>query len=445
MKKIILLLDADNSRFLVINGEHLCELPMIRSKNLSDIDKKIYSKYKIKIKKDIVIIEQNEDFCFIKCSVDNNAKYNKSIYQEKVINEIIKVVTNQFHKDLLLKLSTKIGLKILNDAFWMQVIAYTHEKISDRMIRHILFDFLARFSSSFCNEVMIYKYGKINDECIATIKNELNEMRENYFKMCPTEDSNHIKSILTEMGVNFDTNDFNIVLLLNKNTLIDVNSRTWETMNNYDKYCHVILSPVNWIKNLNLKECKKLEPLRSMLIYQFVKLLNQYKFSYRSYSLRRLFNNILSKRDKIYIMQRIGLIKTVMLFSDIFASGLQYSDDVINSSEFLLKVKSSVICELGDIDSKKIPFLQKVFKNLPKEIPDEFYPINRKCRNNLHYGFYNELSEDEIEILKKNQDIYLKYVADEFEKQITLNFGFKYYFDLALAKINYWASHKNML
>ena len=144
-------------------------------------------------------------------------------------------------------------------------------------------------------------------------------------------------------------------------------------------------------------------------------------------------------------MQRIGLIKTVMFFTNIFSSGLQYSDKIIDSERFLLKVKASLICVLGDIDLKKIPFLNKMFQDCMKDIPDEFYPINRKCRNNLHYGFYNELSEHELEVLKKNQDIYLKYVVDEFEKQLTINFGFKYYFDLSLAKIQYWASHKNML
>ena len=46
-----------------------------------------------------------------------------------------------------------------------------------------------------------------------------------------------------------------------------------------------------------------------------------------------------------------------------------------------------------------------------------------------------------IKILNKYQDIYLNYVINEFEKQLTIKFGVSYKIGLTLAKIQYWSSH----
>ena len=88
-------------------------------------------------------------------------------------------------------------------------------------------------------------------------------------------------------------------------------------------------------------------------------------------------------------------------------------------NSFLLKVKASLIELLwNDKNNNNIPFLNEILNNYPEEINDEFFPINRKCRDNIHYGFYNELTEDEINFLNKYQDIYLRYIINKFEKKI---------------------------
>ena len=442
MKEIIILLDTGDSRFLIEKKNNIYIIPMIRSKELINIDQKIYRKYKIRVKKEFVIVEQGEDFYFIKCIIDGCVKYDKNIFEVKVVNEMIQVVSSKFQKQLLLDLSTKIGIEICNDAFWLEVITKTYDCMKDDIVKRLLFDFLAQFSSSFCKEVLEYKYGKENEAYERVVNREVKNMRETYFKVCPTADSDHMKLIMRDMGISFDNNDFNICLFFNNKVLIDVNSRTWKSDEKYDDYCHIILSPVRWIKNLNLKECENLKPLCAMMIHQFTKMFDDCNGSYRVYSVNRLFANNLSENEKIYIMQRIGLIKTVMFFSEKFSSGLQFLKGFPDSNKFLLKVKATLICMIG-VDKKKINFLDEMFNEYLKDIPDEFYPINRKCRNNIHYGFYNELTEHDLEVLDKYQDIYLKHVIELFEKELTLNFGVKYHFDLTLAKIQYWASHKN--
>ena len=70
----------------------------------------------------------------------------------------------------------------------------------------------------------------------------------------------------------------------------------------------------------------------------------------------------------------------------------------------------------NDNKNNNLPFLNNILMNMSKEVNDSFYIINRKCRNNIHYGFYNEVSMEELINLKIMQEIYLNYVVKEFKK-----------------------------
>ena len=161
-----------------------------------------------------------------------------------------------------------------------------------------------------------------------------------------------------------------------------------------------------------------------------------------------MFDNKLSKDEKIYIMQRIGLLKTTMYFSKLFGkenfiTTNEGKNIKVSFDNFLIKVKAELIELLwNDKCQNRIPFLNKITDNYPQEISEDFFSINRKCRDNLHYGFYNELTKEELNILNKYQDLYLNYVIAEFEKNLKIKFGPSYKIGLAIAKIQYWAENK---
>ena len=146
-------------------------------------------------------------------------------------------------------------------------------------------------------------------------------------------------------------------------------------------------------------------------------------------------------------MQRIGLIKTTMYFSKIFGKGnyITTNEEMnikISFDRFLMKVKAELIELLwNDKCQNNIPFLDNILENYPKEICNEFFSINRKCRDNIHYGFYYELTDEELNILIKYQDLYLNYIIYEFEKHLIIKFGVGYKIGLALARLRYWASN----
>ena len=251
------------------------------------------------------------------------------------------------------------------------------------------------------------------------------------------------------MGIDFDNYVFDNVLFFADNELLDVNSRTWNNRKKekFDLYNGLILSPRRWIKNFYPQLNPIFEEIRKPYVYEFTKRFSEKEIVYKSYSTNKLFTNELSKNEKIYILQRIGLLKTIMFFSNIFQDGnyinINEKENIkVDFNSFLLKVKASLIELLwNDKNNNNIPFLNEILNNYPEEINDEFFPINRKCRDNIHYGFYNELTEDEINFLNKYQDIYLRYIINKFEKKLTINFGIRYRISLMLAKIQYWSSH----
>lgn len=447
MKNVIFLVDTGNSKFLIVNTNNKWNLPtLFRVNDTNKIEEKFYKKYNLNIR-NIEIIDEKEKYIFIKCITDDK-NYDKAIYNVGVINEIQPIISNKLQKQLLFDITLKIGFEILNDSFWLGIILTTEDKIKNEMMKALLTDFLLFFSSSFCEELIIYKFGGVKDpNCVSN--KQIKELRKRYFKKCPLYNSKTIKPIINEMGIDFENYIFDNVLLFVDNELIDINSRTWSNRNkdNFELYNGIVLSPRRWIKNFHPQLNDFFEELRNPYIDEFIKRFSEKQITYKSYSTKKLFDNNLTYDEKIYILQRIGLLKTTMFFSKIFRNGnfitINEEENIkVDFDIFLMKVKATLI-ELLWTDNKKntLPFLNIILENYPKDICEGFFPINRKCRDNIHYGYYNELTNNDINILNKYQDTYLKYIVEEFEKKLSLNFGLNYRISLALAKIQYWSSH----
>ncbi|HIT11994.1 MAG TPA: hypothetical protein IAB58_04310 [Candidatus Pelethosoma merdigallinarum] len=449
MKKIIFLVDTSNSKFLIINNNGW-ELPsLITTKNIYDEDI-ICEKYQNKFKhgiRDITIIEETTKYIFVKCLLNTKLE-DKKQYKIGVINEIMPLIKNELHYQLLFNMSLLIEFEILNDSFWLGIILTTADKIQNEILKALLTDFLLFSSSSFCEEVITYKFGELKDPNYVSDK-QVKDLRKNYFKKCPLYNSKTIKNIIEEMGIDFENYVFDNVLFYIDDELIDINSRTWlnRKKENFELYNGIILSPRRWIKNFHPQLNEFFEELRKPYVDEFIKRFDKKETTYKSYSSKKIFNNDLSNDEKIYILQRIGLLKTTMFFSKLFNKNnfITISEEKnikVSFDSFLLKVKAALIEMLwNDKKQNNIPFLNLILENYPKEICEEFFPVNRKCRDNLHYGFHNELTNEELGVLNQNQDKYLDYVIKKLEEQLTIKFGVGYKIGLALAKIQYWASN----
>ena len=101
----------------------------------------------------------------------------------------------------------------------------------------------------------------------------------------------------------------------------------------------------------------------------------------------------------------------------------------LNFDKFLIKAKATIIELIWNDNNNNnniiiIPVLKDIMEKISYEMDENFYKLNRKCRDNIHYGFHNKISNEEYKKLKKMQDIYLNCVADEFDKKLNLRMGF---------------------
>ncbi len=440
IKKVILLVDSDNCKFLIVKKDNCWNLPVVD--NTNDIKKEFFNIYNINIDK-INVIKEEEDYVVVKCIT--NDKFDNVNYNEKILNEIYPMISDQQQKKLIFDISTKIFMETINDSFWLGIILSVEDAIDNYKMNAILTDFLLFFSSIFCIETINYKFGEIKDNKYVS-SGEIKKLRKSYLKECPLYNSNNIKSIINSMGINFDNYVFDIVVFLLDGKIIDINSRTWNKKNKtkFELYNGIVMSPRNWIKNLLPELYEYSEDLRKIYVEQFKLRFNEIKIEEKSYSTYKIFDKSMSYDEKIYILQRIGLLKTIMLISNKFGNGnyitLNEQENItLSFDKFLIKAKATII-ELIWNDSKNniIPFLKNILDKLTNKIDTDFYKINRKYRDNIHYGFYNEITDSEYKILKKNQDIYLNYIIVEFEKKLNYKFNFSYKIALGLAKLQNW-------
>ncbi len=453
MKQIIFLIDMGNAQFLIDNINNQYKLPSLKyQKDITNISDTFFKKYNIKIKeKSLEILKDTDNYTLIKAHTDNFTGNKK--YECKIINEAYEIIDDKIHKSILLDIINNIFFEIINDSFWLGIILTVEDNLEDYQMKNILSSFLLFFSSIFCQEIVQYKLGEIKNSELTN--KMLKQIRNSYLKKCPLYDSKNIKKIINEMGIDFDKDGtFDIVLNLVNNELIDINSRNWNInkSNDFEMYNGIILSPRRWIKNQLPKELNSLfEEVRKEFVEEFIKRFSKIKIVSKSYSTKKLFSIDLSYDEKVYILQRIGLIKTIKLICDIFGNDkfvIEKDNDgfYLDFNAFLIKIKATLIEMIwNDNQNNNIPFLKKIVNQLPKELDTDFFIINRKCRDNIHYGFYNSIKKDEYELLEKNQDIYINYIVGELNKTVVYVFDKKYNLSIKIANFLYRIFNKDKI
>lgn len=339
----------------------------------------------------------------------------------------------------------KIVNEILNDAFWLGYILEIKKNISDYGKKEVLSSFLVFFSSIFVEETIKAKYGALSGKRKITLK-DIEDFRNHNLKYCPSNKSVTTNDIINDMGINFDNYIFDVVLYLNNKNLLDINFRNWDynKEENFELIDGIVATPLRWIEILMpdiydiIKE--KLKDISNM----YVERISKANINRKSYSTYKLFSkNKINNEEKLYILQRYGLVKTTLFIDYIMKEKISFDIGIFHFDfqTFIAKVKA-IIIEMFWNDKKSnssINLLEEVFKQNEKDIDKKFYSINRKCRNNLHYSDFHNISEKENKVLMMYQDIYLKNILEIFNRSISYNFGISYRIGLSLAKLEYWS------
>ena len=339
----------------------------------------------------------------------------------------------------------KIFNEIMNDAFWLGYILKIKRKITDYSQKEILSSFLIFYSSIFAEETIKSNYGGLSGKRDITLE-DIENFRNYNLKYCPFINSETAIRIMKKMEVNFNPNIFDIVLYLSDENLLDINFRNWDLnkKENFELYDGLVATPSRWLEILMPDIYVKILEEMKELSKCFINKITESKINKKSYSSYKLFKKgNINNNEKLYILHRYGLIKTTMFIDNIIKDNISFNigELCFDFKTFITKAKAIIIEMIWNDKkvSKSNSIIDKIYEKNKRDINDNFYSINRKCRNNLHYSDYHYLSKKDITILYKYQDLYLNNVLETFDSYIFLKFGIFYNIGLSLAKLEYWS------
>lgn len=337
----------------------------------------------------------------------------------------------------------KINTEILNDAFWLGFILEIKRKITDYGVKELLTSFLLFFSSIFCDETLKANQGGLSGKRKIT-KKEVNDYRMYNLKYIHSKKSDNTNLIMKEMGIDFKNYIFDIYLHVDQNdTLLDVNFRNWNANKeeNFELYDGIVATPYRWIEILFPDLFPSIEATLKDIIDDYVLRFSTAGIERKSYSCYRMFRNSnISDDDKLYILQKYGLVKSAIFIEQFLGMDISFElgKFKFDSKRFWTKVKAIIIEGFWDDNKKKkIMVVQNIFKKNELKINNNFYSLNRKIRDNIHYNHIDNLSDEELNYLKEQQKIYLENVLNEFDKHLYIVFDKAYKRDYAIAKFLY--------
>ena len=321
--------------------------------------------------------------------------------------------------------------ELLNDLFWLAYILRLTEKIDNKCIKLYINNFMLFFSSIYSNEILIANFGKMSPDVTMT-ERDIKNIRTINIKLLPMENTENIRSKISDMGIDFDNYVFDMTVLCdNKLELFDTNFRMWEFQvrneGTLDDLNAIIKTPLSWTKRFLGDYTEEIYNKIDELSDQNVKEIEKYNLKSYSYSSYKLFKNNITNDEKIYIIQRYGLVKSIIWFERIFKEKMkiEVGELKFDFEKFFTKIKSIVIETIGnDRNNCDYEIINKLISINNDSIDNDFFVINRKMRDNIHYGKTNEISEEEIKFLNKYQDIYLKNVINIFDDNINIKIIF---------------------
>lgn len=454
MKKYIFTLIEKEDKFLVLkskNGKWKLAGGEI-SNYTTDIDAIkyfIYCSLSIEIEvKDFITKKYLNDNCSIKLF---SSRYksgniiindNEFTYKYLTLQEILDLDMESEHKLLVIELYNKILMEINNDAFWLRTLIIFKKDLEDYTQKEFITSFILFLSSIFNAEALIYGFGGVNGKFT---KNDFINNRNKYLKMCPTINSDTCSEFIKEMGINFKEYVFDMYLVLADGKLIDCNFRNWGN-NKEEKFEFldgVVSTLRGWIERLMPDISEVTDRLLNEYLEQRRFKMKSIKFVKKSYSTYKIFcKSNLEDSDKVYILYRYGLIKSLLFIDDFFHESLTINLEkkvLFDMKKFIRKARAIVIEMLWD-DLKKthLNVLKEAFDLNNEVIKDKsFFVVNRKCRDNLHYGNCRNISYKENRILDIYQKKYLENVLTIFDKYLHIKFGFFYNLGYGIAKLTY--------
>ncbi|MGF6990526.1 hypothetical protein M2150_001791 [Lachnospiraceae bacterium PM6-15] len=270
----------------------------------------------------------------------------------------------------------------------------------------------------------------------------LRSIRSRYLKEIPMEDSKVISKILNEMGTDFEHYVFDMVLSVDRNKndrLLAINFSFWD-LENYIKDHGDIVHILSELP-MQLLEAFSQIFMGSEELVTFVEeassrsaevIESSIKLEKKSYASGVFFKNPEPiKQDKVLILYHYTIFSLLELMDELIPNiQIPVGNYLLDTDIAKMKLKALFI-EVFGVNMKRMetPVVSEIKKLLNNEIKDaSFFPLNRKLRNNIHYGRIDKITQEEYKLIGITQTIYIQQVMKVFRKKTKYKLGNWYQF-----------------
>ena len=324
--------------------------------------------------------------------------------------------------------------EIIGDLFCFDLILEIKRRMKNDEAKAYVSNFLRILAPIYVHEIAnaLDRLGIISKDKLlgATMSKRVNAERQLSTHKTIVNSSEAIK-VLAEMGITFDHKVYDINIVATKGMLYDLNFETQVApMNDLDFWNflfgmpHVMLtaafsavSPDFNFRDIYKNNNDQLDSIANRMD-------NALSFTRYSYSSHKLFQHSenLSVPDRVLILYRYRMITSVNVLSDLIPSFHATMGDrrIVDMDFFFRKYRALIITILGDeLRQLNTPLAMLIKAEIERIITEpNFFPLNRKLRNNLHYETTNVLTENELNIVEENQRRYLTVIENSFRSYL---------------------------
>lgn len=344
------------------------------------------------------------------------------------------------------KISIDTANEIFQDALFFQVLYkitvsmdnYEAAMIVDRFLKLQSVVFMCELMKFFEKNHIELNVGVEKDQFVKRLNKERSD---NGIKYSPIN-SDRIKSVIEDMGIDWKDSCYDINLVVKGNTVTNLNvedygikpDEFWRSLaiivkSASDGALASVSSKITtdvfleYGKETIIENSKRLESFLSGTRY--------------SYSSHILFSKAkeLTVEDKVFIMYRYRLIYLAFAFLNslegmLVQAGTGGADtyDIEFDMKSYVRKHVAMVCEIihKDLEALKkleTPFCRAIQKEIDNQIGEKsFFPLNRKLRNNLHYSLETDsLCKEELNVIDKYQPVYIECVLKQFQSKMTVN------------------------
>lgn len=338
-------------------------------------------------------------------------------------------------------MENKTIYEIIQDFIFLYFLVLIESETDDVELRSVLDSINGLFVSIFSHELIISKYCDKKD-FDANDLSIIRSIRTFYLKNPPNVNGKLIKELKNSTKVDFNHFIFDNVITVDKsnsNDLICINFSDFVFRNRYNNNLSNQISRIPktvleaFLKGIGIDNSElydSIKPFSKNITENISKKFSLKRYSYSTFIMFK--SSGLTDEEKYYILYRYNFVKFALIIKKLQPISINISVPIsIDTNITYKKIKAlaieTIYNDMKSLDS--LPIIKKIKKSISNNIKDiSFFSTNRKMRNNTHYNKKENISKEELSLLDRYQDIYLKTILDIFNENIKISLNRNYKF-----------------